>query len=172
MIKRYNQFIKENINEDIDAEEINSFDDQELDDQELDQDLTQDDFDEDYEDDDLEEEEAADLYKTKLSELASLLGVEVVDGKVEYNGKQIIFPSETEMYHVGNKKFKTAEEVVEFLNAGSEAPKEEMSDEEEGDFDKNIDMEGDFSLENEDEFGMDEEELESKSYKNKNLRRW
>ena len=168
MIKRYNQFIKENTNEDINGEEFDKNLNLDLD-QDLDQDLDdQDDFD-DYEDDDLEEEEGADLYKNKLNELAKLLGVEVNNGKIEYKGKQIIFPSETEMYHVGNKKFRTTEEVITFLNKDVES--KTITDERE-DLDKKIDLDGDFSLENEDEFGMDEEELESKSYKNKNLRRW
>jgi hypothetical protein len=47
------------------------------------------------------------------------LGVEVEDGKIMYNGKKIIFPSETEMYHVDNKKFKTSQEVISYLEGGS-----------------------------------------------------
>jgi hypothetical protein len=71
-----------------------------------------------------EEEEGGDMYMVKLQELANKLNTEVVseeDGPnyVEYNGQKVIFPSETEMYHVGKKKFKTADEVVNYLEGGS-----------------------------------------------------
>ena len=41
--------------------------------------------------------------------------IKVEDGKVRYEGKEIIFPSETEMYHVDRKKFETIEEVLNYL---------------------------------------------------------
>jgi hypothetical protein len=66
-----------------------------------------------------EEEEAGDFYNNKLKEVADLIGVEVIDGKVEFEGREIIFPSETEMYHVDKKKFKTAQEVADYLNTSS-----------------------------------------------------
>ena len=50
-----------------------------------------------------------------LNELAEKLGVEVIDNHVEYNGKIINFYSETEMFHVDKKRFKTVEEVVDYL---------------------------------------------------------
>jgi hypothetical protein len=144
MIKRYNQFVKERINENVDMEEevLMDTDSEMEDDMEMDsefQDDMEDDmemdseFQDDMEDemekdsevqDDMEddmdfedEEEGFDIYKTKMEELAKLLGVEVDEtNKISFEGKEIIFPSETEMYHVDKKKFKTAQEVVDYLN--------------------------------------------------------
>jgi hypothetical protein len=105
MIKKYNQFVK-GVNENIDEP---SFEETEgkLAAQDLEAELSN--FEEE------EEEEAGDIYQKRLQEVADLLGSEVVDTKVIYNNEEIIFPSETEMYHVGKKKFKTAEEVVKYL---------------------------------------------------------
>jgi hypothetical protein len=175
MVKRYNQFVKERINENIDeSDDFESQDDFTQDDfEDQDDSEGQDEFDEfddlegqnELDDEDyLDEEEGVDLYTSKLKELADALGTEVKDGKVEYEGKQIIFPSETEKYHVGNKKFNTVEEVVNFLNGNSQAQPQATE--------KSIGREGDFSLEREDEYSMDEEELESKSYKNRRLKKW
>lgn len=116
MIKKYNQFIKEN-DEFIDdsIEEID--DDQEI------GELNNTDIEEG-------EEEAGDIYSNKLKELAQKLGVELEDGKLEYEGQEIIFPSETEMFHVNRKKFKTSDEVVDFLqgNKTQELPEEELTE--------------------------------------------
>lgn len=113
MIKRYNQFIKENdefdevFNEEPleETEDILSIDD-------IDDEVTNEEPLEETE----VEEEAGDIYMNKLKDLAKELNVELEDGKLEYEGKSIIFPSETEMYHVDRKKFKTKEEVLEYLN--------------------------------------------------------
>lgn len=56
----------------------------------------------------------------KLNQLASELGTEVVDNTINYEGKKINFYSETEKFHVDNKKFKTIEEVLNYLNVGKE----------------------------------------------------
>lgn len=74
-----------------------------------------------------EEEEEGNQYvgNKMLRELANKLGAEVIDNSVVYDGKKINFFSETEMYHVDRKKFKTAEEVVNYLQGSStqdEAP--------------------------------------------------
>lgn len=129
MIKRYNQFIKEN-----DEFTEPSFEETEgrLADEDLEQELNNQG---DVEEGDVEEtvegeEEAGDIYTNKLNELAEKLGTEVVDSKIEYNGQSIIFPSETEMYHVGKKKFKTADEVVDFLE-GSQNKTQELPESEE-----------------------------------------
>lgn len=180
MVKRYNQFVKERINENIDeSDDFESQDDFTQDDFEGQDDVDfegQDEFEADEDEDYLDEEEGVDLYTSKLKELADALGAEVKDGKVEYEGKQIIFPSETEKYHVDNKKFNTVEEVIGYFNV--DVKNDQYADEL---FDKNsqgsrpeknIDLEGDFSLEREDEFAMDEEELESKSYKNRRFKKW
>jgi hypothetical protein len=116
MIKRYNQFVKQ-VNENI---EEPSFEETEgrLAAQDLEAEL--DNFEEE------EEEEAGDIYQKRLQEVADLLGVEVIDNKVIFNNEEIIFPSETEMYHVGKKKFKTADEVVKYLQ-GEEVTTESKS---------------------------------------------
>lgn len=105
MIRKYNDFVKQKVNENINEP---SFEETEgkLAAQDLEAELSN--FEE-------EEEEAIDIFKKRLEDLAKLLGVEVTDNKVIYNDKEIIFPSETEMYHVDRKKFKTAEEVVDYL---------------------------------------------------------
>lgn len=111
MIKRYNQFVNGRINENI--EEVEADLDTELD-QELDQELDNLPT-EDIDIEEEEEEEAGDIYVNRLQEVAELLGAQVEGGKVNFEGKEIIFPSETEMYHVDKKKFKTAQEVVDYL---------------------------------------------------------
>lgn len=109
MIKRYNQFVNGRINENIEEVEADLDTDLEQDlDQELDN-LPTEDIEEE------EEEEAGDIYANRLQEVAELLGTQVEGGKVNFEGKEIIFPSETEMYHVDKKKFKTAQEVVNYL---------------------------------------------------------
>ena len=137
MIKRYNQFVKERIDENIDEEDEDlgfathdgSFDGDDSDFDEMDED----DFSNsrelpiEVEEDNFEEEEEGDIYASRMAELAQMLGTEVTDSNtIEYDGKQIIFPSETEMYHVDNKKFKTAEEVVNHLNV--EQPEMELQE--------------------------------------------
>jgi hypothetical protein len=104
MIKRYNQFVNKKVNENKN-EEPNLSNDEFV---EIEKEEVEEYFEE-------EEEEAGDFYNNKLKELANLLGVEVVDGKVEFEGKEIIFPSETDMYHYDKKKFKTAQEVFDFI---------------------------------------------------------
>jgi hypothetical protein len=123
MIKRYNQFVKGRVNENIDdMEDINndgdlgyathdgSFggDDSELESEIQNTEIAKNSFE--------EEEESGDVYSAKMKELANMLGSEVTDkNTIEYNGTQIIYPSETEMYHVGKKKFKTSQEVKNYL---------------------------------------------------------
>jgi len=125
MIKKYNQFVKQ-INENIDEP---SFEETEgkLAAQDLEDEMLDDNSDDEYllnksgegrdmYDDLEEEEEAGDIYQKKLQDLADLLDTEVVNSRVLFGDKEIIFPSETEMYHVDKKKFKTPEEVVKYLN--------------------------------------------------------
>ena len=56
--------------------------------------------------------------EVKMRELLNTLGDEakMENNSISYNGKTINFYSETEKFHVGNKKFTTVEEVVNFLN--------------------------------------------------------
>ena len=127
MIKKYNQFVNQRLNEEFDEE----FDEIDTNQQESDlanRDLEQEmgDFEDveisDFggEEEEQPEEESGDIYQSKLQELADALGAEVEDGKIMYDGKKIIFPSETEMFHVDGKKFKTADEVVNYLNGSIE----------------------------------------------------
>ncbi len=104
-----------------------------------------------------EEEEGGDIYQKNLNQLANLLKSQVVGGVINYNGKKITFPSETDMFHVDKKKFKTAEEVVAYLD--SQLPKEEIRDEMDSLKDDNLI----------DQLEM-EEKFESKSYKAKRFR--
>ena len=65
-----------------------------------------------------EEEEGHQYIGSKmLGELADKLGAEVSNNSIMYNGKKINFYSETEKFHVDRKKFKTADEVVEYLSS-------------------------------------------------------
>lgn len=78
------------------------------------------------------EEEQEDFYSGKLKELAVALGLDadaVQNNKLEYEGKEIIFPSETEKFHVDRKKFDTVDQVVSYLEGGS-APKAPRLEEE------------------------------------------
>jgi hypothetical protein len=111
MIKRFQSFVKSKLNENV----------EEIEDLDLDLDLEKEDLPELSELglDEIEveeEEEGLDIYVSKMKELADMLGVEVDEtNKISYEGKEIIFPSETEMFHVDRKKFKTAKEVVDYL---------------------------------------------------------
>lgn len=69
-----------------------------------------------------EEEGGQYIGQRMISELADKLGAEVIDNAVVYNGKKINFFSETEMFHVDGKKFKTADEVVDHLSGESTEP--------------------------------------------------
>lgn len=74
---------------------------------------------------DMEEDEQEDTYVAKLVELALALGLsknDVVDNQINFEGKTIIFPSETEKYHVDKKKFETVDQVVSYLTGNVEKP--------------------------------------------------
>jgi hypothetical protein len=64
---------------------------------------------------DATEEDDSYIGTKMLNELADKLGVEVVDGAIDYNGTKINFFSETEKFHIGKKKFATVDEVVSFI---------------------------------------------------------
>lgn len=115
LIKNYNQFVL-NENDEYENEEI---EDGEIEDGEIKDGEIEDEENIDIVDNKKgqKEEENLDYYDGKLKELANLLNIEPNYQKnyIEYEGKKIIFPSETEKYHVDNKKFATAEEVYEYL---------------------------------------------------------
>lgn len=74
---------------------------------------------------DMEEDEQEDTYTSKLVTLALALGLsknDVIENKIQFEGKTIIFPSETEKYHVDRKKFDTVEQVVAYLTGDVKRP--------------------------------------------------
>jgi hypothetical protein len=82
--------------------------------------------DEEVEEVEVEEEEEEDIYSRRLKELAKALGLEedaVQNNRLEFDGKEIIFPSETEKFHVDRKKFDTVEQVVDYLKNEKPTPK-------------------------------------------------
>lgn len=113
----------------------------------------------------MEEEGSEYMGGQMLQNLANALGTEVVDNSVEYNGKKINFYSETEMFHVDKKKFKTVEEVVDYLESSAPAEETEIKDHSPS----KEDMDELMAAHDEDDFIKDEEEeeekFESKSYK-------
>lgn len=119
---------------------------------------------------DLPEEEGGEYQgQMLLNQLANELGTEVdADGSINYEGKKINFYSETEKFHVDNKKFSTAEEVVNYLGGSNEAPENAHTHEheEEPSFDE---TEGDLARRDlEDEMGA----YESKSYRHTRLKKF
>lgn len=104
MIKKYGQFVNDRINEDLNDEFSNREYDEN--DDNFENDLTQ----------ELPEEEDEYNGQILMSELSSKLGVPIeTDGSINYKGKKINFYSETENFHIDNKKFKTIDEVISFL---------------------------------------------------------
>ena len=123
-----------------------------------------------YGDSDLPEEEGGEYQgQMLLNQLANELGTEVeADGSINYEGKKINFYSETEKFHVDNKKFSTAEEVVDYLGGSNESPEHTHThdQEEEPSFDE---TEGDLARRDlEDEMGA----FESKSYRHTRLKKF
>ena len=94
-----------------------------------------------------------------LNQLAADLNTEVSeDGSINYEGKKINYYSETEMFHVDNKKFKTADEVVNYLDANKSEVAPEVIDE--------------LSDVDEDEFEKGDVAFESKSYRHTRLKKF
>jgi hypothetical protein len=164
MIKRYNQFVQGKVNEefDMDAMEAPIVDMPEAEEAPVNE------LPEVEEDPEtvLPEEEGGEYQgQILLNQLANELGTEVdADGSINYEGKKINFYSETEKFHVDNKKFSTAEEVVNYLGGSNESPEhththeheEEHSHENEEDF---------TTVEDDDDDWSNENSFESKSYK-------
>jgi hypothetical protein len=105
----------------------------------------------------LPEEEGGEYQGQRLmAELAESLGVDIEeDGSINYNGQKINFYSETEMFHVGKSKFKTVDEVINFLESGPNQPmaaQKPMNNKPMADID-------------EDEYHKGDMPFESKSYK-------
>jgi len=159
MIKRYNQFVQGKVNEEFEmnTQEAPIVDMPEAEEAPLNE-LPE--VEEDPETELPEEEGGEYQGQILLNQLANELGTEVdADGSINYEGKKINFYSETEKFHVDNKKFSTAEEVVNYLGGSNESPEHTHTHEEEPSFDE---TEGDLAHRDlEDEIGA----FESKSYK-------
>ena len=162
MIKRYNEFVSGKVNEDVEMrdpmieEPIANTETSEVEEAPVAE---------------LPEEEGGEYQgQMLLNQLANELGTEVeADGSINYEGKKINFYSETEKFHVDNKKFSTVEEVVNYLGSASMEDTEHThthEHEEEPSFDE---TEGDLaSRDLEDEMGA----FESKSYRHTRLKKF
>lgn len=147
MIKKYNQFIKGKVNENVEENENPSNDM---------------DF-EENENPSVEsqgEEEGSEYVGQKMmQDLSDELDVNIdTDGSITYDGRKINFYSETEMFHIGKQKFETVDDVVSFLH------NEDSNDVD----DKVKEIQDDRALLNNEEDQdetKDEEAFESKSYK-------
>ena len=63
-----------------------------------------------------EEEESGDYHgSVGMEKIANALGEKIQGNEIMHDGHKINFFSETEMYHVDKKKFKTPEEVIDFM---------------------------------------------------------
>jgi len=168
MIKRYNQFVQGKVNEEFEmnTQEAPIVDMPESEEAPLNE-LPE--VEEDPETELPEEEGGEYQGQILLNQLANELGTEVdADGSINYEGKKINFYSETEKFHVDNKKFSTAEEVVAYLGGSNEAPEHTHNHEheEEPSFDE---TEGDLARRDlEDEIGA----FESKSYRHTRLKKF
>jgi hypothetical protein len=130
IIKKYNQYIKnkktnENI-EDFDGEMDHDYpmaDESGEEESEIEDNLGMPGEDDDHSEEG-QSEEGGYYGDNMLGELADKLGTKVVNNTVLYNGKSINFYSETNKFHVDNHRFKTVDEVIEYL---SSKPEEEDS---------------------------------------------
>ena len=154
MIKRYNEFVSGKVNEDFDMDSMEA--------PIVEEPITNTEISEVEEAPvaELPEEEGGEYQgQMLLNQLANELGTEVSeDGSINYEGKKINFYSETEKFHVDNKKFSTAEEVVNYLGSApmTSDEEDEMTGEREGERKAGLDEIENFE---------DENSFESKSYK-------
>lgn len=113
ILKKFDQFVNEDVDNEFDnSDMVNEFEDDAI----VDDSLASE------EDSDIEEteEESGQYIGTKLmNELATKLGTKVVNNAIDYEGKKINYYSETEAFHIGNKKFDSIEEVLSFLESDS-----------------------------------------------------
>ena len=164
MIKRYNQFVENKINEDYEIESELEAPVREL---PLDEEPainTPTDIDMESEFEGEEEEIAKDKYEIALQDLADAAGVEFNTGDkmVVIGDKKVTFPAETEKYHIDGvkKSFSTVDDVLSNLGGAIKTPTEvssEVSDE--------------MSSIKDEEFLDKEEQFESKSYKFKSYKK-
>ena len=171
MIKRYNQFVQGKVNEHFTGLDSHPDLESQLEPTEIETSEV-----EETPVVELPEEEGGEYQgQMLLNQLANELGTEVdEDGSINYEGKKINFYSETEKFHVDNKKFSTAEEVVNYLGSTQMTSDEEdeMTGEREGerkvglDEIENLEDGSDFTtVEDDDDDWNNENSFESKSYK-------
>ncbi len=163
MIKRYNQFVQGKVNEEFEmnTQEAPIVDMPEAEEAPLNE-LPE--VEEDPETELPEEEGGEYQGQILLNQLANELGTEVdADGSINYEGKKINFYSETEKFHVDNKKFSTAEEVVNYLGGSNESPEHTHTPEHEEEH--SHEKEEDFTAVEDDDDWNNENSFESKSYK-------
>lgn len=113
-----------------------------------------------------EEEVASDKYEMALQQLADATGSEFTPGQksVVVNGKEITFPAETEKYHIrGVKKgFATLEDVLAHLEGGNQSstPSERQQE-----------VRDEMASISDEEVLDRQEQFESKSYKSKRYKK-
>lgn len=167
MIKRYNEFVSGKVNEefDMDAMEAPIVEEPITD--------TESEVEEAPVADELPEEEGGEYQgQILLNQLANELGTEVeADGSINYEGKKINFYSETEKFHVDNKKFSTPEEVVAYLGSSNEAPEHTHTHEHEEEH-SHENEEGVTAVEDEEDDWNNEGAFESKSYRHTRLKKF
>jgi hypothetical protein len=125
LVRKFNDFVKNRVNENIEpienptdeSPELEAGIDATLDAEAKDQSNLIDEPEANW-----EEEESGEYQGTKLmKELAEMLGAEVTNNEIDYNGHKINYFSETEAFHVDNKKkFDNIEEVVAYLQGEGE----------------------------------------------------
>ena len=165
MIKRYNEFVSGKVNEDVEMrdpmieEPIANTETSEVEEAPVAE---------------LPEEEGGEYQgQMLLNQLANELGTEVeADGSINYEGKKINFYSETEKFHVDNKKFSTVEEVVNYLGSTpmTSDEEDEMTGEREGERRAGSDIE---EVEDDvEDWNNEDEKFESKSYRHTRLKKF
>lgn len=153
IIKKFNQYIKEDVQpqlnpvgrsyeEDFEDEDLDLGDediDLEADEHELsnkfnrgerdDDTMNFDDketYDQEDEFDDEPHEEEEGEYKggRMMKELASKLGAQIVENEIQYGGHTVTCPSEDDIFRIGKRKFRGVEDIYNFLKSGSKGGSE------------------------------------------------
>ena len=171
MIKRYNQFVSGKVNEEFD---MNS--DMENEAPFVEEPIV------DTETSEVEEAPEAELPEEEggeyqgqilLNQLANELGTEVSeDGSINYEGKKINFFSEDEKFHVGNKKFLTVEEVINYLGSAPMTSNNKFTLDEEEFGDRKTNSGSSINPEGDEYFDDEDEKFESKSYRHTRLKKF
>ena len=170
MIKRYNQFVSGKVNEEFDMDV-----DMENEAPIVEEPIADNETSEVGEapEAELPEEEGGEYQgQILMNQLANELGTEISeDGSINHEGKKINFFSETERFHVDNKKFSTPEEVVDYLgSSNNETPK--MTSEEENEITGEMEGERKVGLDDVEDWDNEEEKFESKSYRHTRLKKF